>query len=80
LLDDMMSALQAQKLTQHMESEEMWIVYDDAHRKEAIQTLKQCRENGASAVGVLYDHQKSEEEYINYAKKNRIAKVTFLLG
>ena len=79
LVDDIMSALAAQKLLPKMENRETWIVYDHLHRQEAIERLAQLREAGNIAAGIVYNPEKTKEDYLDYAKRNDIETIEFLL-
>ncbi len=79
LLDDIMSALNAQKLTPKIQEETVWVVYDDAHREEAMKRIMEHRNKGIAAAAIPYAEGKTEEDYKGYAAKHHAASVEMLL-
>lgn len=79
LLDDIMSALNAQKLTPKIQEKTVWVVYDEAHREEAMKRIMEYREKGTAAAAIPYAEGKNEEDYKQYAAKHHAASVEMLL-
>lgn len=79
LLDDIMSALTAQKLTPEIQEQTVWVVYDDAHREEAMKQIIEHRGKGIAAAAIPYAEGKTEEDYKKYAAKHHAASVKMLL-
>lgn len=79
LLDDIMSALTAQKLTPKIPEQTVWFVYDDACRDEAMRQIAECRGMGVAAAAIPYAEGKTEEDYKRYAAKHHAASVKMLL-
>lgn len=79
LLDDIMSALTAQKLTPEIPEQTVWFVYDEAHREEAMKQIMEHRKKGTPAAAIPYTEGKTEEDYQKYAAKYHAALVKMLL-
>lgn len=79
LVDDIMTALSTQNLLPDVSIDETWIVYSDNNKKEAFDLAKRNRTNGKSVALISFDNSKTKEDYNEYALKNDIASVEFLL-
>ncbi len=79
LLDDIMSALNAQKLTPKLQENTVWVVYDDAHREEAMKRIMEHRNKGIAAAAIPYAEGKTEEEYKEYAAKHHASSVEMMI-
>lgn len=79
LLDDIMSALTAQKLTPKIPEQTVWFVYNDAHREEAMKQIIEHRKKGVAAAAIPYAEGKTEGDYQKYAAKHHAASVKMLL-
>ncbi len=75
LLDDIMSALNAQKLAPEIPKRTVWLVYDADHREEAMKKIAEYREKGIAAAAIPYAEGKTAEDYETYAEKHRAAEV-----
>lgn len=79
LLDDIMAALTAQKLTPDIPKQTVWFVYNEAHREEAMRQIMEHRKNGVAAAAVPYEDGKTEDDYKRYAAKHHAASVKMLI-
>lgn len=78
VVDRLMAVLQRQKINIPVESNGELIVYTKSNQKDAILTAKEKRANNIPVEIILKDPSKSKEDYRNYAKRNRIATITFM--
>ena len=78
VVDQLMAALSRQKINIPVENNAMLIVYSKEKQKEAIFMAKKNRAEHIPVEIILKDEEKSEEDYNNYAKRNRISKVIFM--
>ena len=78
VVDQLMAALSRQKINIPVEKDAMLIVYSKEKQKEAILMAKKERADHIPVEIILRDEDKSEEDYNNYAKRNRISKVIFM--
>lgn len=78
VIDQLMAALQRQKIDIPVEHQTKLIVYHPESRSEAISHAKELRGMGGCVELVLWDSAKSKEDYIAYAKRNQITEVRFL--
>lgn len=79
LLDDIMAALTAQKLTPDIPKQTVWFVYNEAHREEAMRQIMEHRKKGVAAAAVPYEDGKTEDDYKRYAAKHHAASVKMLI-
>jgi len=79
LVDDIMTALSTQGLLPDATLEETWIVYSEANKSAAINKAKDMRSNNQSVALISFDTTKSTKDYEDYAAKNDISKVEFML-
>lgn len=78
--DQLMAALSRQNITISLEHQNQLIVYDDAHREDAIVYARKQRAAGCS-VELMYQPPESDSrqaDYEAYAKRNQIARLQFL--
>lgn len=78
VIDQLMAALSRQKIDIPLEQQTLLIVYEPKTRKDAIGCASEMRAEGRSVELILRDAKKSEEDYLAYAKRNRITEVRFL--
>lgn len=79
LIDEIMSALNAEKIFKDNVSSPVWVVYNKENRKAAFALVNQYREKNVPAVAILFDNNNSKEDYKNYAKENCIKDVVFVM-
>ena len=79
MIDDIMTALSKLKINSDKEAEICWVVYDAKNKSKALECLKELRNKGKAAAGILYDESKTKDEYKDYAKKNHISNIKFFI-
>ncbi len=77
LLDDLQSALSAQGLLKEETEPVSWIVYDEGGRVEAIEEIRKLRDKGLRVSAIFYDPTLTKEDYVDYAKKQKISYIRF---
>lgn len=78
VIDQLMAALQRQRIEIPVSHQTVLIVYRQEKRSEAILEATRQRSEGGCVELVLWDSAKSEEDYTAYAKRNQITEVRFL--
>lgn len=78
VIDQLMAALSRQKIEIPLEQDALLIVYHENEREGAIATAGEYRKNGRCVELILWNPKKTEQDYIDYANRNRIAEVRFL--
>ena len=78
VVDQLMAALSRQKIVIPVLGNGALIVYTKAFRNEAITEAKARRKKGIPVELILKDDTKTHADYKAYAKRNRIAELTFL--
>ena len=78
VIDQLMAALSRQKINITIETNGELIVYTKAAQAKAILSAKEKRAVGTPVETILKDDTKTNEDYQNYAKRNRIRAVTFM--
>lgn len=78
VVDQLMAALSRQKIVIPVQGNGTLIVYTKAFRNEAITEAKTRRKKGIPVELILKDDAKTHADYKAYAKRNRIAELTFL--
>lgn len=78
VIDQLMAALARQKIEIPVEHQTLLLVYQVAGRAEAIKIAGERRAEGRAVELMPWDAVKSKEDYIAYAKRNKIAEVRFL--
>ena len=78
VIDQLMAALSRQKIVIPVQGNGALIVYTKAFRNEAISEAKARRKKGIPVELILKDDTKTYADYKAYAKRNRIAELTFL--
>ena len=78
VIDQLMAALSRQKINITIETNGELIVYAKAAQAKAILSAKEKRAAGTPVETILKDDTKTNEDYQNYAKRNRIRTVTFM--
>lgn len=78
VIDQLMAALQRQKIEIPVSHQTVLIVYRQENRSEAILEATRQRSEGGCVELALWDSAKSKEDYTAYAKRNQITEVRFL--
>lgn len=78
VIDQLMAALQRQKIDIPVEHQAKLIVYHQKNRAEAISQARELRGMGGCVELALWDSAKSKDDYTAYAKRNQITEVEFL--
>lgn len=78
VIDQLMAALQRQKIDIPVEHQAKLIVYHQKNRAEAIAQARELRGMGGCVELALWDSAKSKDDYTAYAKRNQITEVEFL--
>lgn len=80
LLDDIMSALNAQKIAPDVQENTAWFVYDMKHQKDAMKEITDRRKKGLPAVAIPYQEGRTQEDYQRYAAKHSVKEVSFYIS
>jgi ATP phosphoribosyltransferase regulatory subunit len=78
VIDQLMAALSRQKINISIDNHSELIVYTKENQANAILTAKEKRAAGTPVEIILKDTAKTNEDYQNYAKRNRIQTVIFM--
>lgn len=78
VVDQLMAALSRQKIELPLEHNTQLVVYDDAHREDAIIYTRKQRTAGCSVELICQSKEKTEADYKAYAARNQIARVQFM--
>lgn len=78
VIDQLMAALQRQKIAIPVKHQTLLIVYKSEHRDEAIKDAAKRRNEGECVELLIWDAAKSKEDYMAYAGRNHITEVQFL--
>lgn len=78
VIDQLMAALARQKIDTPIEHLCQLIVYDEAHREEAVVYARKQRAAGCSVELILRAPNKTKADYEAYASRNQIARVQFM--
>ena len=78
VIDQLMAALQRQKIEIPVEHQTLLLVYKPEHRDEAIKDAAKRRNEGECVELLIWDAAKSREDYMAYAGRNHITEVQFL--
>ena len=80
LLDDIMSALNAQKIAPDVQENTAWYVYDEVNQKDAMKEIADRRKKGLPTVAIPYQKDRSQEDYQRYAAKHSVKEVHFYIS
>lgn len=78
VIDQLMAALQRQKIEIPLTHQTLLIVYHPKHRIEAIRQAAERRSEGQSVELIVWEASKTQDDYRAYAKRNHIAEVQYL--
>lgn len=78
VIDQLMAALQRQKIEIPLTYQTLLLVYHEEHRIEAIREAAEKRNAGEQVELIVWDAAKTQDDYTEYAKRNHIAEVRFL--
>lgn len=78
VIDQLMAALQRQKIEIPVKHQTLLLVYKPEHRDEAIKDAAKRRNEGECVELLIWDAAKSREDYMAYAGRNHITEVQFL--
>lgn len=78
VIDQLMAALARQKIDTPIEHLCQLIVYDEAHREDAVIYARKQRAAGCSVELILRAPNKTKADYEAYASRNQIARVQFM--
>ncbi len=78
VVDQLMAALSRQKIEIPLNETGTLVVYSPSNRAVAIHMAKELRKDSTPVELLLIDSSKTKDDYYAYAKRNRIANVTFL--
>jgi len=78
--DQILSALNRQKIPVEVPDAPVLLVYDKKHYKQALEEASRIREEGGAAELLRYDKQRTKESYLTYAKERRQTNVVFFLS
>ena len=77
LVDDILNAYKAQKISSSVSFDETWVVYRKEQTEKAFEKMKLWRQEGKRVVAILHDGNKSREAYCAEAEKNQVKDVNF---
>lgn len=80
VIDQLLAALSRQKITVETENATQLFVYDEAHKKEAIEQAGALRKNGNFVELIPYDAKHQKADYEAYAKRTGITQITYKIG
>ncbi len=80
VIDQLMAALSRQKIDVSVEHKNQLVVYDEAHREDAIIYARKQRAAGCSIEPIYQTGGRTAADYENYAKRNQIARLQFMNG
>ena len=78
--DQLLAALSRQKIDVPVERRCQLVIYDAAHREDAVVYARRQRAAGCSVELLLRDAAKTEADYKTYASRSQITRITFLDG
>ncbi len=78
--DQLLAALSRQKIDVPVERRCQLVIYDAAHREDAVVYARRQRAAGCSVELLLRDASKTEADYETYASCSQITRITFLDG
>lgn len=80
VVDQLMAALSRQKKEIPVVHDNLLIVYKPSNQSKAIQQAQKLRDEQRNVELVSWDETKGRADYEAYAKRNKIAKITFMDG
>lgn len=80
VIDQLLAALSRQKITVETENATQLFVYDETHKKEAIEQAGALRKNGNFVELIPYDAKHQKADYEAYAKRTGITQITYKIG
>lgn len=78
VIDQLMAALDRQKIDVPIEHKNQLVVYDDAHREDAIIYARKQRFAGCNIELMYQTPDKTAADYEAYAKRNQITRLQFM--
>ena len=78
VIDQLMAALFRQKIDTPVERLSQLIVYDQAHREDAVVYARKQRAAGCVVELMLKSETKTEKDYKEYARQNQAARLQFM--
>lgn len=79
LIDEIMSALNAEKICKDVNNLPVWVVYKRENQQAAFAVVNEYRAKNMPCSAVLYDKKKSKEDYKEYVSNNFIKDVVFIM-
>lgn len=79
LIDEIMSALNAEKIYPVLKNDPVWVVYSEKNIRAAIALVNEYRAKNMACSMVLYNKEKTKEDYKEYASNNGISDVIFII-
>ncbi len=77
--DQILSALNRQKIPVQVPEEPVLLIYDKKHYKEALKEAERIRADGGAAELLRFDRHKTKEEYLSFAKERRQTNIRFFV-
>ncbi len=78
VLDDLLSALRSQKIELPIDHKTVALIYPRDKFEEALKKAQDLREHGTNAELIPADPEKSQEEYLSYARNEKYSQCLFL--
>ena len=79
MVDDIMTALSSLGIIENPKPSVYWVVYNEDKAIEAYKKINDNRKNGINTAAIIYDINKTKDDYLEYAEKNDIAGVEFYI-
>ena len=80
VIDQLLEAIRRQKIEVPILHQTQLIVYDAAHREEAVVCARKLRSAGGRAELLLFDETQGRDAYESYGAKNHIARISWMIG
>ena len=80
VIDQLLEAIRRQKIEVPILHQTQLIVYDVAHREEAVVCARKLRSAGGRAELLLFDETQGRDAYESYGAKNHIARISWMIG
>ncbi len=80
VIDQLLEAIRRQNIEITIARNTQLVIYDEAHREEAVVSAKKLRTMGARVELLLFDTAHTRADYEAYATANQIARISWMIG
>ncbi len=80
VIDQLLEAIRRQNIEITIARNTQLVIYDEAHREEAVVSAKKLRTLGARVELLLFDTAHTRADYEAYATANQIARISWMIG